>query len=87
MLRPKIPTGGNLPSPRPGSPRISAGRVELSRPTGGVSVAGMTDSVVQRQLAEVRVLLRRARGLFGPQPVAPPAAIGPDPAAAGRWVR
>lgn len=35
----------------------------------------MTDSLLQQQLDEVRVLLARARELFGPNPIAPPETI------------
>lgn len=37
----------------------------------------MAESMLQHQLDEVRVLLRRARELFGTQPVPPPQSIGP----------
>jgi hypothetical protein len=47
----------------------------------------MADSVLQQQLDEIRALLRRARGLFGPDPVAPPPGIAPEADAADRWVR
>lgn len=47
----------------------------------------MAESILQMQLNEVREALRRARELFGEQPVAPPAEIAPDPGAAGKWVR
>lgn len=44
----------------------------------------MGESLLQQQLDEVRSLLKRARELFGSQPVAPPESIGPagkgDPA-------
>ena len=42
-----------------------------------VSVAGMSESLLQQQLDEVRALLRMARELFGAQPVSPPERIGP----------
>lgn len=47
----------------------------------------MADSALQQQLDEVRVLLDRARELFGANPVAPPADIAPDPDAVKTWVR
>jgi hypothetical protein len=37
----------------------------------------MAESMLQQQLNEVRALLRRARELFGSNPVAPPQVIGP----------
>lgn len=37
----------------------------------------MADSMLQQQLDEVRALLRRARELFGPEPVAPPQQLAP----------
>lgn len=37
----------------------------------------MADSMLQQQLDEVRALLRRARDLFGTNPVAPPEDIRP----------
>ena len=43
---------------------------------GGVSVTRMADSMLQRQLDELRSLLARARELFGSNPVAPPRDIG-----------
>ena len=42
-----------------------------------VSVAGMSESLLQQQLDEVRSLLRLARELFGAQPISPPESIGP----------
>jgi len=42
-----------------------------------VSVVGMSESLLQQQLDEVRALLRLARDLFGAQPVSPPERIGP----------
>ena len=42
-----------------------------------VSVAGMSESLLQQQLDEVRSLLRMARELFGAQPISPPESIGP----------
>lgn len=47
----------------------------------------MADSAVQQQLDEVRALLHRARALFGPDPIAPPTQILPDPDAADPQVR
>ena len=44
----------------------------------------MADSLLQQQLDEVRVLLARARELFGPNPVAPPDTIEPDDAGTAR---
>ncbi|HNA49785.1 MAG TPA: hypothetical protein PKM33_01010 [Mycobacterium sp.] len=38
----------------------------------------MADSLLQQQLDEVRALLRRARELFGANPVAPPQAATPE---------
>ncbi|HVQ86000.1 MAG TPA: hypothetical protein VMS84_14845 [Mycobacterium sp.] len=46
----------------------------------------MADSALQQQLDEVRVLLARARELFGPNPVEPPTDITPDPDAAKTWL-
>lgn len=46
----------------------------------------MADSALQQQLDEVRVLLARARELFGANPVEPPADIVPDPDAAKVWL-
>ena len=37
----------------------------------------MAESMLQQQLNEVRALLRRARDLFGSNPVAPPRDIRP----------
>jgi len=56
-------------------PRFRSG--ELWARTLTVSVAGMSESVLQQQLDEVRALLRLARDLFGAQPVSPPESIGP----------
>ncbi len=47
----------------------------------------MADSVLQQQLDDVRVMLARARELFGTHPVEPPTDIAPDPAAVQPWVR
>lgn len=38
----------------------------------------MAGSMLQKQLDEVRALLRRARDLFGSNPVAPPQDIRPQ---------
>ncbi|WP_197515554.1 hypothetical protein [Mycobacterium sp. E1747] len=46
----------------------------------------MAESALQQQLDEVRALLARARELFGPNPVEPPADIAPDPEAAKTWL-
>jgi hypothetical protein len=46
----------------------------------------MADSALQQQLDEVRALLARARELFGPNPVEPPADIAPKPDAAKPWL-
>ncbi|WP_169717544.1 hypothetical protein [Mycobacterium saskatchewanense] len=46
----------------------------------------MADSALQQQLDEVRALLARARELFGPNPIAPPTDIVPDPGAAKIWL-
>jgi hypothetical protein len=46
----------------------------------------MADSALQQQLDEVRVLLARARELFGPNPVEPPTDIAPDPSSARSWL-
>jgi hypothetical protein len=42
-----------------------------------ISVAAMSESLLQQQLDEVRALLRLARELFGAQPVSLPERIGP----------
>jgi hypothetical protein len=47
----------------------------------------MADSALQQQLDETRELLRRARDLFGANPVEPPSGIAPDPRARQTWVR
>jgi hypothetical protein len=47
----------------------------------------MSDSVLQQQLDEVRVLLARSRELFGANPIAPPTDIVPDADAVKTWVR
>ncbi|HET9890427.1 MAG TPA: hypothetical protein VFQ42_07990 [Mycobacterium sp.] len=47
----------------------------------------MADSALQQQLDEVRSLLAHARELFGPNPVAPPTGIAPDPSVAKPWLR
>jgi len=46
----------------------------------------MAESALQQQLDEVRALLARARELFGPNPIEPPADIAPDPGAAKTWL-
>jgi hypothetical protein len=46
----------------------------------------MPESALHQQLDEVRVLLRRARDLFGDNPVAPPTDIVPDPDIAKTWL-
>jgi hypothetical protein len=46
----------------------------------------MADSALQQQLYEVRVLLGRARELFGANPIEPPADIAPDPDASKTWL-
>jgi hypothetical protein len=46
----------------------------------------MADSALQQQLDEVRVLLGRARELFGANPIEPPTDITPDPDAAKAWL-
>jgi len=46
----------------------------------------MADSALQQQLDEVRILLARARELFGPNPIEPPTDIAPDPDAAKTWL-
>ncbi len=46
----------------------------------------MAESALQQQLDEVRALLARARELFGPNPVEPPADIAPDPDSAQTWL-
>jgi hypothetical protein len=45
----------------------------------------MADSALQQQLDEVRALLRRARELFGPNPIEPPVDIAPNPDTAKPW--
>jgi hypothetical protein len=45
----------------------------------------MADSALQQQLDEVRALLRRARELFGANPIEPPVDIVPDPEVAKPW--
>ncbi|EID15912.1 hypothetical protein MXEN_05535 [Mycobacterium xenopi RIVM700367] len=47
----------------------------------------MTVSALQQQLDEVRILLTRARELFGANPIEPPADIAPDPDAVTTWLR
>jgi hypothetical protein len=46
----------------------------------------MADSALQQQLDEVRTLLRRARELFGANPIEPPVNIAPDPDIAKPWL-
>ena len=46
----------------------------------------MADSALQQQLDEVRTLLRRARELFGANPIEPPVDIAPDPEMAKPWL-
>jgi hypothetical protein len=46
----------------------------------------MADSALQQQLDEVRVLLRRARELFGANPIEPPIDIAPSPDSAKPWL-
>ncbi|BBZ42267.1 hypothetical protein [Mycobacterium conspicuum] len=46
----------------------------------------MADSALQQQLDEVRTLLRRARELFGANPIEPPEDIAPDPDIAKPWL-
>jgi hypothetical protein len=43
------------------------------------TVGAMAESLLQQQLDEARALLRRARELFGPDPVEPPEGIAADP--------
>ena len=40
----------------------------------------MSESLLQQQLDEIRILLQRARELFGPDPLPPPQTIAPDTA-------
>ncbi|MBS4728084.1 hypothetical protein MSM1_06865 [Mycobacterium sp. SM1] len=47
----------------------------------------MAEAALQQQLNEVRALLTRAQGLFGANPIEPPADIAPDRSAAQTWVR
>jgi hypothetical protein len=47
----------------------------------------VTDSALQQQLDDVRVLLARARELFGANPIEPPTDIAPDPDAVRNWLR
>ena len=46
----------------------------------------MADSALQQQLDEVRALLRRARELFGANPIDPPTDIAPNPDTAKTWM-
>lgn len=52
---------------------------------GSVTVMTST-SLLQQQLDEVRDALRRARELFGDNPIAPPTNIAPDPDLVKKWV-
>lgn len=45
----------------------------------------MAESALQQQLDEVRVLLGRARELFGANPIEPPSDIAPDPEIVKPW--
>ena len=56
-------------------PRSHAG--ELWARSLTVSVAGMSESLLQQQLDEVRAVLRLARELFGAQTISPPESIRP----------
>jgi hypothetical protein len=47
----------------------------------------VAESALQQQLNEVRVLLARARELFGANPVEPPTDIAPDRDAVKTWIR
>jgi hypothetical protein len=46
----------------------------------------MADSALQQQLDEVRALLRRARELFGANPIEPPVDIAPNTDATKPWL-
>ncbi|WP_293054467.1 hypothetical protein [Mycobacterium sp.] len=46
----------------------------------------MADVGLQQHVDEVRVLLTRARELFGVNPVEPPTDIAPDPARVAPWL-
>lgn len=46
----------------------------------------MADSALRQQLNEVRLLLIRARELFGANPIEPPADVAPKPGAVGVWL-
>ncbi|WP_197495313.1 hypothetical protein [Mycobacterium kyorinense] len=45
----------------------------------------MADSALQLELDEVRLLLGRARELFGANPIEPPTDIAPHPDTARTW--
>lgn len=47
----------------------------------------MADDGLQQHLDEVRLLLHRARELFGANPVEPPIDIAPDPDKVQPWLR
>ncbi|BBY55950.1 hypothetical protein MKOR_32010 [Mycolicibacillus koreensis] len=49
----------------------------MFRPAPDGSVGVVADSLLQRQLDEVRVLAERARELFGATLIAPPAGFAP----------
>lgn len=76
---------GALPFGRPRAPWPRP--VNCQRRDRVGSVTNMADSVLQQQLDEVRELLRRARELFGANPIEPPADIAPKPGTAREWVR
>ena len=65
-------------------PRSHEGELSVGSLT--VSVAGMSESLLQQQLDEVRSLLRMARELFGAQPISPPESIGPVSEAHGKLI-
>lgn len=52
----------------------------MSATTYRASVSAMSESLLQQQLDEVRMLLQRARDLFGHDPLPPPQTIAPDTA-------
>lgn len=56
---------------------VVAAAAELFRPAPAGSVSVVADSLLQRQLDEVRVLAERARELFGATLIAPPAGFAP----------
>jgi hypothetical protein len=47
----------------------------------------MADVGLQQHVDEVRALLRRARELFGANPIEPPTDIAPDPDKVQPWLR